>query len=108
MNDEDIASSDTTINGQQGPMTRARAHQLNYQVKSFLANNSTSPQYWMLLKSCDDYLILRNDGEYEDGCGTTDGGGIKIGHQASLRGGPCSNTPLFQLTPKPAASTPSM
>ena len=29
--DEDIASSDTTINGQQGPMTRARAHQLNYQ-----------------------------------------------------------------------------
>ena len=59
--DGDIPSIDTTTPAaQQGPMTRARARQLNYQVKSFLAVHTNSSQNWMLLNHGDDCLILRN------------------------------------------------
>ena len=62
--DEDIPSIDTTTPAaQQGPMTRARARQLNYQVKSFLAVHTNSSQNWMLLNHGDDCLILRNVGQ---------------------------------------------
>ena len=44
-------------------MIRARARQLNYQVKSFLAVHTNSSQNWMLLNHGDDYLILRNVGQ---------------------------------------------
>jgi len=61
--DEDISSIDTaTPAAQQGPMTRARARQLNYQVQSFLTVCANSPQNWMLLNHCNDCLILRNIG----------------------------------------------
>ena len=62
--DEDIPSIDTTTPAaQQGPMTRARAQQLNYQVKSFLAVHTNSSQNWMLLNHGVDCLILRNVGQ---------------------------------------------
>jgi hypothetical protein len=65
--DEDIPSNDTTTpTAQQGPMTRARARQLNYQVKSFLALKMSSSLNGVLLKSCDDFLMLRNMGEEPD------------------------------------------
>ena len=62
--DEDIPSNDTTTPiAQQGPMTRARARELNYQVKSFLANHTSSSQNWVLLNGCCDLLVVRNMGE---------------------------------------------
>ena len=60
---------------QQGPMTRARARELNYQVNSFLAIHKSSSQNWMLLNHCDDFIIIRNDGEEANG--STD----QFGHQ---------------------------
>ena len=61
--DEDIPSNDTTMpTTQQGPMTRARARELNYQVNPFLAVDKPSSQNWMLLNHCDDFLMLRNLG----------------------------------------------
>ena len=53
----------TTPTAQQGLMTRARARQLNYQVKSFLAVHTNSSPNWMLLNHGDDCLILRNVGQ---------------------------------------------
>jgi hypothetical protein len=59
--DEDIPSNDTTTPiAQQGPMTRARARELNYQVKSFLANHTSSSQNWVLQNGCCDLLVVRN------------------------------------------------
>ena len=58
--DEDISSLDTTIPiAQQGPMTRAKARELNYQVKSFLAVQTISSPDGVLLNHCDDFLMLR-------------------------------------------------
>ncbi|XP_012702858.1 uncharacterized protein LOC105914754 [Setaria italica] len=66
--DEDIPSNDTTTpTMQQGPMTRARARELNYQVNSFLTVHKPSSQNWMLLSHCDDFIIIRNDGEEPNG-----------------------------------------
>ena len=75
---------------QQGPMTRARARELNYQVNSFLAIHKPSSQNWMLLNDCDDFIIIRNDGEEANG--STDQFGHqdyttrkhKIGHQVQI------------------------
>ena len=63
--DEDITIIDTTIPmttspfvANQGPMTRARARKLNYQVNSFLAieaNFSLNE----VLKPCNDFIMLR-------------------------------------------------
>jgi hypothetical protein len=67
-NDEDIPTIDTTMpSAQQGPMTRARAQQLNYQVKSFLAVHTNPSQNWMLLNYGDECIILRNIGHQEEG-----------------------------------------
>jgi len=61
--DEDISSINTTTPAtQQGPLTRARARQLNYQVKSFLAVQTSSSMNGVLLNPCDDFLMLRNLG----------------------------------------------
>jgi len=58
--DEDISSFDTTIPiAQQGPMARAKARELNYQVKSFLAVQTISSPDGVLLNPCDDFLMLR-------------------------------------------------
>jgi hypothetical protein len=61
--DEDIPTVDTTITHPhvQGPLTRARARQLNYQVLSFLGTVPNKHENMMLPKS-DVLLLLRNDG----------------------------------------------
>jgi hypothetical protein len=48
---------------QQGPMTRAQARRINYQVKSFLAVQTSSSPNGVLLKPCDDFLMLKNLGD---------------------------------------------
>jgi hypothetical protein len=65
--DEDIATIDaTTPCAQQGPLTRARARQLNYQVKSFLAVQTSPYVNGVLLNKCDDFLMFRNLGHEPD------------------------------------------
>ena len=65
--DEDIPPNDTLMpTTQQGPMTRARARELNYQVNSFLAVHKPSSMNGVLLNSCDAFLILRNLGHEPD------------------------------------------
>src|SRR6185312_11657624 len=65
--DEDIPPNDTPMpTTQQGPMTRARARELNYQVNSFLVVHKPSSMNGVLLNSCDDFLILRNLGHEPD------------------------------------------
>ena len=44
-----------------GPITRARARQLNYQVLSFLGNDSNVHENMMLPK-LDTFVLLTNDG----------------------------------------------
>jgi hypothetical protein len=63
--DEDITIIDTTIPvttspfvANQGPITRARARKLNYQVNSFLAIEANSSLN-EVLKPCDDFIMLR-------------------------------------------------
>ena len=46
----------------QGPITRARAQQLNYQVNSFLGVNVLLIENMLLPKTCD-LILLRNLGE---------------------------------------------
>ena len=60
--DEDIPHVDTTTTHTiQGPLTRAWARQLNYQVLSFLGMNPHIHEHMMLPKS-DVFVTLRNDG----------------------------------------------
>jgi hypothetical protein len=61
--DEDIPTVDTTTTHPhvQGPLTRARARQLNYQVLSFLGTIPNIHENIMLPKS-DVLVLLRNDG----------------------------------------------
>jgi hypothetical protein len=68
--DEDIPTVDTTVAPIatlphvpqfQGPFTRARACQLNYQVLSFLRTIPNIHENMMLPKS-DVFMLLRNDG----------------------------------------------
>jgi hypothetical protein len=64
---EDIATIDTTTPwAQQGPLTRAQARLLNYQVKSFLAVQTSSYVNGVLLNKCDDFLMFRNLGHEPD------------------------------------------
>jgi hypothetical protein len=67
--DEDIPSIDTpavpTTEHIQGPITRARAKQLNYQVLSFLGTLSYIYENMMVPKS-DMFVTLRNDGPSMD------------------------------------------
>jgi hypothetical protein len=65
--DEDIPPNDTPMpTTQQGPMTRARAQELNYQVNSFLAVHKPSSMNGVLLNSYDAFHILRNLGHKPD------------------------------------------
>jgi hypothetical protein len=65
--DEDIPQVDTTASTatMEGPLTRARARQLNYQVLSFLRTIPHIHEHMMLPKS-DVLLMLRNDGPHGD------------------------------------------
>jgi hypothetical protein len=54
-----------------GPITRARARQLNLHVISFLHNYSCAFESSMLPN---DLIILRNEGEDQQGCGKDLGG----------------------------------
>jgi hypothetical protein len=72
--DEDITTVDTTfaptatlphIPQFKGPLTRARARQLNYQVLSFLGTIPNIHENMMLPKS-DVFMLLRNDGPSMD------------------------------------------
>ena len=47
------------------PITRARAHQLNYQVLSFLGNDSNVHENMMLPK-LDTFVLLTNEGSSMD------------------------------------------
>jgi len=74
MHDEDIASMDTTTRKNplptyqsepaaitQGPITRARARQLNYQVNAFLGLHTNIQKDGILLNACNDIILLRNE-----------------------------------------------
>lgn len=64
MIDEDIPHVDTTAAPTatiQGPLTRARARQLNYQVLSFLRTIPSIHELMMLPRS-NVFVTLRNDG----------------------------------------------
>jgi hypothetical protein len=67
--DEDIPTVDTTAATTPphvpGPLTRARARQLNYQVLSFLGTLSNTHENMMLPKS-DVFMLLRNNGPSMD------------------------------------------
>ncbi len=66
--DEDITPMDTNNTPHvdiQGPITRARARQLNLQVISFLSNYSCAFESSMLPN---DLIVLRNEGEDQHGC----------------------------------------
>ena len=67
--DEDITPTDTNDTPQddiQGPITRARARQLNLQVSSFLSNVYCESENRLLPN---DLIVLRNKGENQQGCG---------------------------------------
>ena len=65
--DGDITASDTlpvtnsTPSSLEGPMTRSRAHRLNFEVRSFLMLQTNIHEDGMLLNSCV-VLLLRNMG----------------------------------------------
>jgi len=72
--DEDITPMDTNDTPQddiQGPITRARARQLNLQVSSFLSNVYCESENRLLPN---DLIVLRNKGEDQQGCGEGLGG----------------------------------
>ena len=72
--DEDITLTDTNDTPQddiQGPITRARARQLNLQVSSFLSNVYCESENRLLPN---DLIVLRNKGEDQQGCGEGLGG----------------------------------
>src|ERR1043165_10149107 len=60
-----------------GPVTRARARQLNYQVLSFLANPSNAHEHMMLPK-LDTFVLLMNEGPSMDN---------KDGHWSGIKHG---------------------
>ena len=66
--DEDIniiVTPTTTAAIHTGPITRARARQLNYQVLSFLGNDSNVLENMMLPK-LDTFVLLTNEGPVMD------------------------------------------
>jgi hypothetical protein len=70
--DEDITPSHThndLLLDIQGPITKARARQLNLEVSSFLSNSLYDFENRLLPN---DYIVLRNEGEVQD----THGGGL--------------------------------
>ena len=72
--DEDITPMDTNNTPQvdvQGPITRARARQLNLQVSLFLSNYSCDFENSLVPN---DLIVLRNKGEDQQGLGDGLGG----------------------------------
>jgi len=72
--DEDITPTDTNNTSQddiQGPITRARARQLNLQVSSFLSNVYCESENKLL---SNDLIVLRNKVEDQQGRGEGLGG----------------------------------
>ena len=68
LDDEDISTNVTPTSSpttHTGPVTRARARQMNYQVLSFLANPSNVHEHMMLPK-LDTFVLLRNEGPSMD------------------------------------------
>lgn len=68
VSDEDITTTVTPTTPTAtytGPITRARAHQLNYQVLSFLGNDSNIHENMMLPK-LDTFVLLTNEGPSMD------------------------------------------
>ncbi|WVZ76456.1 hypothetical protein U9M48_024432 [Paspalum notatum var. saurae] len=68
--DEDISpmlTSDTPSVVMHGPLTRARARQLNQQVSSFLSSSLYTCEDSMLPNVSIDYILLRNLGEEHEG-----------------------------------------
>jgi hypothetical protein len=61
---EDIPTQDDSPVALQGPITRGRAHQLQYQVKSFLSSTPCQLQDRLLPN---EILIVRNDGQAYEG-----------------------------------------
>ncbi len=82
--DEDISPSIVM----QGPLTRARARQINQQVSSFLSSSLYTCKDSMLPNVFIDYVVLRNFGEDNEGLGNQQGQGGKQGGRPSLVGGP--------------------
>jgi hypothetical protein len=68
--DEDINTTPTPSPTPLGPITRARAHQLNHQVSSFL---NSCPSYLDNGDACT-LVLLRNDGEDQKGRGLAPAG----------------------------------
>ena len=60
-----IVTPTTTTKIPTGPITRDRAHQLNYQVLSFLSNVS-NVHVNMMLPNVDIFLLLTNEGPSMD------------------------------------------
>jgi hypothetical protein len=86
--DEDITPLDTNNNpplNVQGPITRARARQLNLEVSSFL--NSSSYDYENRLLP-NDYSVIRNHGEGQGILGEGLGGVEDQQGHTSQEGGP--------------------
>jgi hypothetical protein len=64
IHDEDIPTHDDSHASIQGHITRARARQLQYQVKSFLSSTPCQLQDRLLLN---EILIVRNEGQAYEG-----------------------------------------
>ncbi|WVZ93525.1 hypothetical protein U9M48_039497 [Paspalum notatum var. saurae] len=91
VSDEDISPMYTTESPPsvlQGPITRARARQLNQQVNSFLSSSTYTDKDGMLSNYILDYIILRNLGEDQEGLGHQQGVGEEQGGRPSQVGGP--------------------
>ncbi|WVZ62833.1 hypothetical protein U9M48_012533 [Paspalum notatum var. saurae] len=72
----------------QGPITRARAKQLNQQVSSFLGARNSTYKDGMLPNDIIDYIVLRNLGENHEGLGDQHGPGGGPKGRPSQDGGP--------------------
>ncbi|WVZ64557.1 LOW QUALITY PROTEIN: hypothetical protein U9M48_014055 [Paspalum notatum var. saurae] len=72
----------------QGPITRARAKQLNHPVSSFLGARNSIYKDGMLPNDIIDYIVLRNLGEDHEGLGDQHGTGGGPKGRPSQDGGP--------------------
>jgi hypothetical protein len=104
--DENITLSDTHNPPPlliQGPITRARARQLNQQVSSFQSSSACTYENSMLPNEIIDYIVLRNFGEDHEGLGNQQGQGGRLGGRPS-RWRPKSSLSQPSRTPGPACT----
>ena len=86
--DEDITPLDVPTDPptvMQGPMTRARMHQLNLEVSSFLSDHFHTFENRLLPH---DVILLRNIGEAHEGLRGSDGGNDDQKGHPTETGGP--------------------